>query len=62
MTNQRPNPYHLNPVDQLRLERQQLTSKAWEMRANGHSLYAIAVALGVSKEWLREYAGLSDRR
>lgn len=31
---------------------------AWAMRAAGKSLYEIAVTLGVTKDWLREYAGL----
>lgn len=39
-------------------DKQALISKAQAMRAEGASLYAIAVALGVTKEWLRHYAGL----
>lgn len=36
----------------------ELIARAWAMRAEGASLYAIATALGVSKEWLRHYAGM----
>lgn len=34
-------------------------TRARELRADGESLYSIASTLGVTKEWLREYAGLS---
>ena len=34
-------------------------ARARAMRARGESLYAIAVATGRSKEWLRTYAGIS---
>lgn len=39
-------------------DKQEIIAKAWVMRANGESLFAIARALGVSKEWLRHYAGM----
>lgn len=38
--------------------RERTVRAAQEMKASGMSLYAIAVQLGVTKEWLREYAGL----
>jgi len=33
---------------------------AQRRRSDGKSLYAIATELGVTKEWLRTYAGLVD--
>ena len=35
-------------------------AQAIVMRLNGMSLFAIATQLGVTKEWLRNRAGLSD--
>ena len=35
-----------------------IRAEAGRLRAEGRSLYAIAVELGVTKEWLRERAGV----
>ena len=35
-------------------------ARAIALRAQGESLYAIAMATGRSKEWLRTYAGITD--
>lgn len=37
-------------------------ARAWALRDEGRSLFAIASELGVTKEWLRAYAGLADGR
>lgn len=39
-------------------DKAQKIAEAQRMRAEGKSLFQIAVALGVSKDWLRAYAGL----
>lgn len=42
----------------MKTQRDELIAKALVMAYNGDSLYTIAIALGVTKEWLRTYAGL----
>lgn len=46
-------PHHLPGCKHLTI------AAAWTLREQGKSLFEIAMALGVSKEWLRTYAGLS---
>jgi hypothetical protein len=46
--------------DRLRA-RQRDIAEARAMWAEGHSLYAIHLATGRSKEWLRTYAGIRDQ-
>jgi hypothetical protein len=43
------------------MTRQERIAKAWALRATGASLFGIATQLGVTKEWLRDYAGMTDR-
>lgn len=43
----------------LKREHNLKIAQALSLRAAGQSLYAIATELGVSKDWLRTYAGLS---
>lgn len=39
-------------------DREALIARAWELRNAGASMYAIALELGVSKDWLRHYAAM----
>ena len=48
----------INDEERARIERDRIIQHAREMRADGKSLFQIATALGVTKEWLRAYAGL----
>jgi hypothetical protein len=48
-------------MDALLAARERDIAKARAMRAEGHSLYAIALATGRSKEWLRTTAGITDQ-
>jgi len=40
------------------IKRHSLVTRALDLHADGLSLFAIARELGVTKEWLRSYAGL----
>jgi hypothetical protein len=48
-------------IDDLLAARERDIARARAMRAEGHSLYAIHRATGRSNEWLRTYAGITDR-
>ena len=43
------------------MTKQERIAKAWVLRTAGASLFEIATQLGVTKEWLRTYAGMTDR-
>lgn len=43
---------------QRRDQKRERIARAHQLRAAGYSLWQIATELGVSKEWLREYAGM----
>jgi hypothetical protein len=45
-------------AEALKAERDRKVAEALVMALNGKSLFQIAIALGVTKEWLRTYAGL----
>lgn len=39
---------------------QAMVARAWTLRSAGHSLFSVAQELGVTKSWLREYAGMAS--
>lgn len=46
-------------AEAFKIDRERKVWRAQALRAEGKSLFAIATELGVTKEWLRHYAGIN---